>query len=107
MEDCDNCKLPGLCGKCLQGGLPMKKELTTVVALVFLGLSVVLGILLVSTKRQVLQLSGTSSTGVAIAIPKTAILPAPRTYNATIALPAPKLNGTMSVEQALESRRSR
>ena len=110
MESCESCPIPGACGKCLKGGLPMKKEIVTALVLFFLGLSVVLGVLLVNTKRQVLQLTRAAAgqpTASASPSAKQVKLPTPRTYATTIALPAPKLKGTMSVEQAIDMRRSR
>jgi SagB-type dehydrogenase family enzyme len=108
MENCSNCTTPGVCGQCLKGGFPMRKELTTFLALLFFSGCVILFILLVNAKRQALQASR------AQVIPQTSsapqyqtATPAPRTYSTTIPLPVPKVRGTVSVEQAINERRSR
>ncbi len=85
----------------------MRKELMSFLAVFLLGLSVVLGILLLNTKRENLQLARSQP---AVVTDQTAekqvLLPQPRSYRVTIELPAPKLKGTVSVEQALAERRT-
>ncbi len=53
METCEACKTPGMCGRCLKGGLPIKKEPLTFLMLFFLSLSLILGILLLNGKPHV------------------------------------------------------
>lgn len=81
----------------------MRKGIISIFTVFFLATTVILGILLLNAKRQQL----------AAIIPaiqkeevKEAKLPAPRSYAAVVKLPAPKTRGTMSVEEALQSRRT-
>lgn len=88
----------------------MRKDALSFLLLFFLGLSIVLGILLITTKRQVLKLSRAAAPTqpVQVTAPiKEVKLPIPRVYSSLIALPEPKLKGTLSVEEALATRRSR
>lgn len=84
----------------------MKKELTSFFAVFFLGLCVVLGILMLNQQRQLLRVTR-EATATPATVTKKLALPAPRAYATTIALPAPKLKGSLSVEEALFTRRSR
>jgi SagB-type dehydrogenase family enzyme len=89
----------------------MRKELTSFFAVLFLALTVILGILLVNAKRQLVQVDRESQSEaeeklVPSAEKKVAKLSAPRTYASPIQLPAPKLKGTLSVEQAIAERRT-
>lgn len=97
------------CAGCLKGGLPMRKELSSFLLLLFLGLSTILGILLVNAKRELLATDSAATDAPAVAAAPEIItaLPAVRTYKETIALPKPKLTSTMAVEEALAERRSR
>src|SRR5258707_1221835 len=104
MQSCENCTTP-MCGECLRGGPPVRKEVLTVVALFFFITTIVLGILLMNAKK------GGSSKPISLPMrtigTKQAKLPIARSYASTITLPAPKLRGTISVEQAIATRRSR
>lgn len=86
----------------------MKKELTSFVALVFLATSVILGILFIDVKRQVISQSRqfVSESNQKVIEKKAAVLPSARTYSEEISLPKPKIKGTLSVEKALNERRT-
>ncbi len=89
----------------------MRKEMVTFIALILLVTSLVTGILFLNSKREIAALKRASAQPSAptpaTAEKKVAKLPILRTYVSPIALPAPKLKGTTSVEEALQIRRSR
>ncbi len=64
---------------------------------------------MLNQQRQLLRVTRekTTTSVIPTATDKKITLPAVRTYATTIALPAPKLKGTLSVEEALFTRRSR
>lgn len=84
----------------------MHKDLLSFFALLMLASTVVLGVLLINTKRQLLTAKSSPATVVPTETKKEAKLPIPRTYVNPIVLPEPKLKGTMSVEEAIFTRRS-
>lgn len=84
----------------------MQKGLVSFITVFLLVVSVVLGILLISAKRELLRAGKTAPVS-SQAEKKEVKLPAPRSYANPIPLPKPTLKGTMSVEEAIVSRRSR
>ncbi len=87
----------------------LQQKLIPLLCVVFLITSAVLGILLFNAQKQVAQLTRSTTQTSAMAqtsSKKELLLPAARMYTAVISLPAPKLKGTLSVEQAIEERRS-
>ena len=110
-KDC--CK-DGNCDNCLKGGLPVKKEITSFLFILFVGIATVLFVLLVNEKRKVLQMSNVSDDqAMTQEIEKsetekiTYEMPAEKKFVKEFELPKPKLAGKMSVEEALQNRRSR
>lgn len=85
----------------------MHKGVISIFTLLFLGTTIVLGILLLNSKRELLSKGLQGLPALVQKETKTAKLPVPRTYASVISLPAPKLRGTMSVEEALQVRRTR
>lgn len=86
----------------------MRKELSSFLLLFFLGLSTVLGVLLINAKRELLakESSIPAAPVAAVAPEENMSLPKVRTYQNPIALPKPTLTGSLAVEEALAQRRS-
>lgn len=101
-ENCDNC---------LKGGMPMKKEVLSVIVVLLIGFSTMLFVLFVNEKRQVSRLVSSSSETNSPTTQEqqtiSAELPALKVITEYIDLPQPRTRGTVSVEQALATRRSR
>lgn len=100
------------CGRCMKGGFPVKQEILSFVTLFFIGLATILGILLINEKRETLTLVQTyqgnsESDSQEQSMAKIYEMPVAKTVKATIQLPAAKTSGTMSVEEALQIRRSK
>lgn len=102
------------CGKaCLKGGSPHRASVTSSLLLIFIALSTLLGVLLINEKRtsytKVTSAPATSivkmESEVEVETPP-AIAPKP-TFVSEVKLPEPSLDGDMSVEGALATRRSR
>lgn len=95
------------CGHCMKGGLPAKKEVLTFITLFFIAVSTVLAVLLINEKRD--------NIGAEVMDPEDVLeeevvqyqLPAMRAVSEVIELPEPSLTGAMSVEEAIQNRRSR
>lgn len=105
------CKHDGNCAGCLKGGFPIRKELSTFLALLFMGISIVLFVFLIQEKRELLrarQATGTPAVPSAEKKQETNFAkPQPRSYPNPIALPKPRLTGTLPVEKSIAQRRSR
>lgn len=104
-KDC--CNKPEGCGNCMKGGMPMKKELLSFITLFLVGVTTVLAVLLVTEKRA--NLSGQTaqpSETAQVSITKYE-MPALKSVREVIELPDPKLKGAMSLETAIQNRRSR
>ncbi len=101
----------GNCGQCLKGGFPMKKEILSFVVLLLIGLLTVESVFYVQAKREVAKLSRTQESEQKEEVQPAAPTPypttKPRAYTAPIALPKAKVNSTMSIEKALQTRRTR
>lgn len=105
----------GKCGECVRGGLPLQKQTLTLIVIVALIGSTVLGVLYINALRQIDGLRASkasskettevnaSSSATPIAYP----LPAEAVYEKTVVLPKPKQTGTISLEQAIATRRTR
>ncbi|PWU23531.1 hypothetical protein C5B42_02670 [Candidatus Cerribacteria bacterium 'Amazon FNV 2010 28 9'] len=106
MESCTSCPLPGVCTKCLKGGLPMRHSTVSFLALLFFSTTLICGILLINAKREALHTT-TVTQPLSTATTTTPRLPVPRSYASVISLPSPKLKGAVSVEEAIADRRSR
>ena len=103
-KDC--CSSAEGCGTCMKGGFPMKKEALSFITLALVATATVLGVLLINEKRANLSLP-TPESEVVVAEAKTYEMPAERVIETRIELPAPKLTGKMSVEEAIQIRRSK
>lgn len=114
VKEKDPCK-NGQCDNCMKGGLPVKKEVTSFLFILFVGIATVLFVLLVNEKRKVLQVNRESESQQAMMESDEAVesekmtyeMPAEKKFSAEIGLPKPSLKGKVSVEEALQSRRSR
>lgn len=84
----------------------MRKGVISIFTLLFLGTTIVLAVLLLNAKRETLSKGLQALPSLVKEETKTAKLPSPRTYANPIVLPAPKLRGSMSVEEAIAIRRS-
>lgn len=106
VKDC--CSAGESCGTCMKGGFPMKKEALSFITLLLIAAVTVLGILLINEKRAKLASSDSTANPVAEkAAPVKYEMPTAKDIKATIALPDPKIKGTMSLEEAIQTRRSR
>lgn len=107
-ECCSN----GMCGKCLHGGLPMRKDFLSFLVLGCIGMVTVLGVLLVGAKRELYEMRSTPQVDddkkVAAALPSPVVYPtkAPHEFKSEVTLPKPTLTSTTSIEKALQTRRS-
>lgn len=86
----------------------MRKDLVSFFAVLLLVISIVFGVLLITAKRELLAskkilVPPTQPAGTTMEVK----VPAPRSYQNPIALPAPRLKGDVSVEEAIVSRRSK
>ncbi len=104
-KDC--CNKPEGCGNCMKGGMPLKKEMLSFMTLLLIGVTTVLAVLLVNEKRAKLStVSAPAGENQPVAMQKYA-LPAVPSISEVIQLPDPKLKGALSVEAALQIRRSK
>lgn len=103
-----DCCGKGNCGECLKGGMPFRKELLSFALMLMIGLSTVLTVLFIQAKREN-SVQPAQSAKVEMAAPSPTLYPtsAPRTYSNSIALPKPSLKGSLSVEAALQTRRTK
>lgn len=101
---------PG-CNECVKGGLPLPKELTTFFLMLALIALTIGAILLVTAKREVLelqrQLVGVEEAASQPTMTPEYPLPTQREYATTIALPQPQTSGGLGVQSAIQERRSR
>lgn len=103
----------GVCGDCLRGGMPMKKESLSFLVVILVGALTVLTVLFVQAKRENLKVARETKIPVAeksmTATPAATTYPLPkeRTYATTISLPAPKTTAGLPLDKAIVSRRSR
>lgn len=103
-ECCEN----GNCGTCLKGGMPFKKEKLSFIVLLAVGLTTVFFTLWVTEMRKNDQIAqqpkgGDEEVQPMMKYAAPVVLPA----LSTVELPVPSTEGTMSVESALATRRSR
>ncbi|GIK84124.1 MAG: nitroreductase [Patescibacteria group bacterium] len=84
----------------------MKKEVLSFITLLLIGATTVLAVLLINEKRAKLA-SPMSETDSATAAITKYELPTLKSVREVVELPAPKLKSSVSVEQAIQSRRSR
>jgi SagB-type dehydrogenase family enzyme len=90
-----------------KGELPMKKEALSFITLFLIGVTTILGVLLINEKQsQVKNLTAPPNSTEQISIPKYA-MPAMKTMSEVIQLPDPKLTSSISLESAIYERRSR
>lgn len=104
-KDC--CNKPEGCGNCMKGGMPLKKEALSFITLLLIGVTTILSVLLITEKRAKLAYQPApvgDTTKVAMMKYE---MPAVKSVREVIQLPDPKLAGTISVESALQTRRSR
>ncbi|MBP7842718.1 SagB/ThcOx family dehydrogenase [Candidatus Woesebacteria bacterium] len=105
LKDC--CNKPEGCGNCMKGGMPLKKEMLSFMTLFLIGVVTVLTVLLVTEKRAKLSdLPAPAGEPAQVSVMKYE-MPAVPSVREVIQLPDPKLKGTLSVEAALQARRSR
>lgn len=104
-----DCCGKGNCGECLKGGMPFRKELLSFALLLMIGVTTVLMVLYVQAKRDNLAKVPTTESTALTSVPSPTLYPtsAPRTYANSIALPKPSLKGSLSVEAALQTRRTK
>ncbi len=102
-----NCNGVG-CADCLKGGIPFRKEWISFFLILFIITSTVLSVLYVNAKREAKSAASVPAEqmvekGAAIVYPSTK----PRTYTSVVKLPKPVTEGSLSLEEAIVSRRSR
>ncbi|MBP9699763.1 SagB/ThcOx family dehydrogenase [Candidatus Woesebacteria bacterium] len=104
-----DCCGKGNCGECLKGGMPFRKELLSFALLLMIGVSTVLTVLYVQAKRDNFAAGPAVDSSQQAAVPSPTLYPtsAPRSYTNAIALPKPSLKGALSVEAALQERRTK
>lgn len=104
-----DCCGKGNCGECLKGGMPLRKELLSFALLLMIGVSTVLTVLYVQAKRDNLAAEPKTAGVQQSSVPSPTLYPtsAPRSYTNAIALPKPSLKGALSVEAALQERRTK
>lgn len=96
------------CGHCMKGGLPAKKEVLTFITLFFIAVSTVLVVLLINEKRSNLTTEVMDPAEVAVEEEMVQYqMPAMMAVSEVVELPEPNLVGEMSVEEAIQNRRSR
>jgi SagB-type dehydrogenase family enzyme len=89
--------------------MPFRKELLSFALMLMIGLTTVLTVLFVQAKRENLAVMPAETVKLENAAPSPTLFPtsAPRTYSNPIALPKPSLKGSLSVEAALQTRRTK
>lgn len=104
-----DCCGKGNCGECLKGGMPFRKELLSFALLLMIGVSTVLTVLYVQAKRDNFAAGPAVDSSQQAAAPSPTLYPtsAPRSYTNAIELPKPSLKGALSVEAALQERRTK
>lgn len=101
-----------ICGKCIKGGIPLKREFLSFLVIFLVGALTALTVFYVQAKREVLTLSRAAAQPAAAA-PAASASPSAypaskeRTYATTIQLPAPNTTGGIPLNQAIATRRSR
>lgn len=93
------------CSSCVKGGMPLKKEWMSLFVIILLIATTILSVLFINTKRE-LWLAKNSSSPVSPNT-KSYSLPKTKTILSYVALPEAKKVGKMSVEQAIQERRSK
>jgi SagB-type dehydrogenase family enzyme len=107
-ETLKNCCVPGKnCATCMKGGFPMKKEALSFVTLIMVAVATLLGVLLINEKRANLSLPTSGSEVGEKKMAKTYEMPALKAIKKEIELPDPDTTGKMSVEKAIQIRRSK
>lgn len=108
-KDC--CNTEEGCGNCMKGGFPLKKDTLSFITLVMVAATTILSVLYLNEKRANLSLSELESTTsdeiMVETVVKTYEMPALKSISEIIKLPAPETAGKMSVEEAIQQRRSK
>lgn len=99
------------CNNCIKGGIPLKKEWMSLFVIALLISTTILSVLFINAKREIWQIKNNqvaqdsyttkSETKKSYSLPKT------KTILSYVALPEAKKVGKMSVEQAIQERRSK
>lgn len=96
------------CGQCMKGGFPLKKEFLSFLTLFLVGTATVLSVLFIDAKRDLLAVQSESSSKVTEKVSaKTYEMPVIKSIKEVVKLPSPKLSGKLSVEEAIQTRRSK
>lgn len=95
------------CGTCMKGGFPMKKEALSFITLIMVAATTVLSVLLINEKRANLTSMVLDSKSNVDSVTKTYEMPAVKSISEKVELPTPKIMGKMSVEEAIQIRRSK
>lgn len=95
------------CDNCMKGGMPFKKETLSFLVILLIGAVTALSILLINEKRKISQAPETTNQPMAqVSTVSIAEIPV-KPMTQMIDLPQPDLDGNMSLEKAMYSRRSR
>ncbi|MBU0974765.1 SagB/ThcOx family dehydrogenase [Patescibacteria group bacterium] len=103
----DSCSSEEGCETCMKGGFPMKKEALSFITLAMIAVTTVLAVLLINEKRANLSSPALDSKATVESVAKTYEMPAIKATSEKIELPDPKITGKMSVEEAIQIRRSK
>ncbi len=103
-KDC--CSSDEHCGTSMKGGLPIKKGMLSFITLAMVATTTVLTVLLINEKKMNVVLPAPDAKP-AETVAKTYEMPAMKTVGEKIDLPEPKTTGKMSVEEAIQTRRSK
>ncbi len=104
----EDCKGPN-CGQCLKGGMPMRKDALSLLLVLFIVMTTIMGVLYINAKRE-LKAGARTQGGTVSEQPKTATTyptAAARTFTSVIPLPKPIVDGKFSLDRAIATRRSR
>jgi len=104
-KDC--CSNDESCGTCMKGGFPMKKEALSFITLIMVAATTMLSVLSINEKRANLSSIVLDSKSDVGSVAKTYEMPAVKSISEKIELPTPKITGKMSVEEAIQTRRSK
>ncbi len=105
-KDC--CDKPGGCGNCMKGGMPMKKEVLSFITLLMVGITTVLGVLLINEKRSSVNEIMDPAVGTTMKAEQMLYeMPSMPSVREVVELPEPDLKGTVSLEETIQERRSR
>lgn len=104
-KDC--CTSDKSCGTCMKGGFPMKKEALSFITLLMIAVATLLGVLLINEKRSNLSSPTAGSKVAEKTMAKIYEMPVMKVIKEKIELPDPDTTGKMSVEEAIQIRRSK